>query len=44
VLEDVALRQAALEETSVARRLKYANDALATLLLQGMATETAGMH
>ena len=44
VLEDIAARQAALEETSVARRLKYANDALATLLLQGLATESAGMH
>ncbi len=44
VLNDVAARQAALEETSVARRLKCANDALATLLLQGLATESAGMH
>jgi uncharacterized protein len=44
VLENVAARQAALEETSVARRLKCANDALATLLLQGLATESAGMH
>lgn len=44
VLDDVAARQAALEETSVARRLKCANDALATLLLQGLATESAGMH
>ena len=44
VLDDVGARQAALEETSVARRLKCANDALATMLLQGLATETAGMH
>lgn len=44
ILDDVAARQAALEETSVARRLKCANDALATLLLQGLATENAGMH
>ena len=44
VLEDVALRQAALEESSVARRLRYANEALATMLLQSLATETAGMH
>jgi Lon protease-like protein len=44
VLEDVAARQAALEESSVARRLKAANDALATLLLQSLATETARMH
>jgi Lon protease-like protein len=44
VLEDVTARQGALEETDVARRLKSANDALATLLLQGIGTETAGMH
>jgi uncharacterized protein len=44
VLDDVALRQAALEESSVARRLRYANDALATLLLQSLAAEPAGMH
>jgi Lon protease-like protein len=44
VLEDVAARQAALEESSVSRRLRSANDALATLLLQSIATETARMH
>ncbi len=44
VLEDVAARQRALEESSVARRLRCANDALATLLLQSIATETARMH
>ena len=44
ILEDAAARQMALEESSVARRLKLANDALATLLLQSITTETAGMH
>jgi uncharacterized protein len=44
VLEDVRVRQAALEEISVVRRLKCANDALATLLLRSLATETACVH
>ena len=44
VLEDVRSRQRALEETSVVRRLKCANDALATLLLRSLATETACVH
>ncbi len=44
VLEDLRVRQAALEETSVVRRLKCANDALATLLLRSLATETACVH
>ena len=44
ILDDVAARQAALEETSVARRLRCANDALANLLLQGLATDSGGMH
>lgn len=44
VLEDLRARQRALEETSVVRRLKCANDALATLLLRSLATETACVH
>jgi Lon protease-like protein len=44
VLEDIPARQAALEEISVARRLKSANDALATLLLRSITTETVIVH
>jgi Lon protease-like protein len=44
ILEDSVARQAALEESCVARRLKLANDALATLLLQSIGTEPARMH
>lgn len=44
VLDDVTLRQRALEESSVVRRLKCANDALATLLLQSLPAGPAGMH
>ncbi len=44
VLEDVSARQAALAETSVVRRLKLASDALATLLLRGLATDSAAMQ
>jgi uncharacterized protein len=44
VLEDPRHRQRALEETSVVRRLKCANDALATLLLRSLVTETACVH
>jgi Lon protease-like protein len=39
VLEDIALRQQALEETDVRRRLSLANEALATLLLKSLACE-----
>jgi uncharacterized protein len=44
VLVDVAARQSALEETSVSARLRMANEALATLLLQSLGTETGRMH
>jgi Lon protease-like protein len=44
VLVDAAARQSALEETTVAGRLKMANEALATLLLQSLGTETGRMH
>ena len=43
-IDDVGLRQAALEERSLARRLRLAHDALATLLLKSFATEAAPMH
>jgi Lon protease-like protein len=39
LLDDVALRQKALEETSLQRRLQLANDALATLLLRTLPAE-----
>lgn len=44
VLDDVALRQIVLEETSVTRRLQIANDALATLLLQSIRPDPAGVQ
>lgn len=44
LLEDAATRQRALEECSVARRLKLANEALATLLLTSLPAGPAGMH
>ena len=40
ILDEVGARQSALEERSIARRLRCANDALATLLLRGLSTET----
>ena len=44
LLEDTALRQQALEETRLCRRLKLANDALATLLLRNLSGEAALLH
>jgi Lon protease-like protein len=43
-LDDVALRQQALEEIDVGARLSLANEALATLLLKSLACEESGMH
>ncbi|MDP2340856.1 MAG: LON peptidase substrate-binding domain-containing protein [Deltaproteobacteria bacterium] len=44
LLEDTAQRQQALEETALRRRLKLANDALATLLLRNLSGEAALLH
>ena len=44
LLEDIEQRQQALEETALCRRLKLANDALATLLLRNLSGETALLH
>ncbi len=44
LIEDVAQRQRALEESSLCRRLKLANDALATLLLRNLSGDAALLH
>lgn len=44
VIDDVALRQAVLEETRLLKRLEIANDALATLLLRSLPAEASLLH
>ena len=44
LLDDVALRQRALEETRVAGRLQFANDAMATLLLRHLPDDNRQVH
>lgn len=44
LLDDVATRQQALEERSLQRRLKLANDALATMLLRSLPAEARLLH
>ena len=44
IIDDVALRQKALEETRLLKRLEVANDALATLLLRSLPVEASLLH
>jgi len=44
LLDDIALRQRALEETDLRARLNLANDAMATLLLRNLPSEAGLLH